>query len=966
MALGKISGQMLKSNLLRDNEDLAFETNLLYLKVADPASYRIGIGTNAPSYLLDINGTAQLINLKGTEADIGNINIKNNTISSIGNLILQASSNNTISLSSNLTSTNKLLIGSSATVSRFPNAYIVISDTAAGIQQNENGNIGLIAEAVGTGATRNAGLYGVGYTAGAFTGQGVVGESHVSAADDTAPAVGIRGYANDTRTVGNNVGLYGDASNGIANYSLYLNSGDIYTAGAKTWYLNGNLTFNGAYSITIPTLALTNALPVTSGGTGVTTSTGTTNVVLSNSPTLVTPTIGVATATSINKVTITQPTTSATLTLVTGSTLVTSGAHSLTLTTTADSNVTFPTSGTLVNSAVTTLSSLSSVGTITTGTWSGLFGAVSGANLTNLTAGNLTGTIPSTVLGNSSLYIGTTQIALNRASSSLTLADVHFGTTDVSTSFTIPVGTTVARPNLPAAGNIRYNTDTTNYEGFNGLDWGKIGAGLTPTPVKTSAYTATEAQLVRCNSTNGSFVVYLPASPSDGSIVGVIDVASLGSFQTHPVSVVPSAGTTIESASDALIIDINNAYITFVYVLATTNWKMQETPNMLSDYTLQVASTTIPGAVKVDGTTIVINNQGVISATGGAGSSTLISVIGAAPISSSGGTTPTLSITKATASTDGYVSSTDWNVFNSKLSTIPTATAYVAGGIKIGTGLSIDGSGVVSVNASAVIPTASPSVVGGIRVGSGLSIDGNSILRTSDFLLSISGTSPISITAGSAPVVSIAQANGATNGYLSSTDWTTFNTKLAAVPMASANILGGIKVGSGLAIDGYGTLSATTAYSLPIATDTILGGVKVDGTSITIDGAGTLSVNGILVMIASSTTNTPVIFTTDNLTPGAANQLIINSDYAMYVTGTIIGKELSSANLIVCSFTSTICNNSGTITDSTTITQISNSIGCSVPTSTVDNANYALAISSGYKSSTNINWTVKLDLAIVS
>jgi hypothetical protein len=69
-------------------------------------------------------------------------------------------------------------------------------------------------------------------------------------------------------------------------------------------------------------------------------------------------------------------------------------------------------------------SSLTSVGTITSGTWSGLFGAVSGANLTNLTAGNLTGTIPSTVLGNSTVYIGTTAVALNRASGNLALTGI--------------------------------------------------------------------------------------------------------------------------------------------------------------------------------------------------------------------------------------------------------------------------------------------------------------------------------------------------------------------------------------------------------------------------------------------------------------------------------------------------------------------------------------------------------------
>lgn len=48
----------------------------------------------------------------------------------------------------------------------------------------------------------------------------------------------------------------------------------------------------------------------------------------------------------------------------------------------------------------------------------------SGAALTNLPAGNLAGTIPSAVLGNSSLYIGTTAIALNRGSAIQSLTGV--------------------------------------------------------------------------------------------------------------------------------------------------------------------------------------------------------------------------------------------------------------------------------------------------------------------------------------------------------------------------------------------------------------------------------------------------------------------------------------------------------------------------------------------------------------
>jgi hypothetical protein len=49
----------------------------------------------------------------------------------------------------------------------------------------------------------------------------------------------------------------------------------------------------------------------------------------------------------------------------------------------------------------------------------------SGASLTSLTAANLTGTIPSTVLGNSTVYIGTTAVALNRASGSISLTGTN-------------------------------------------------------------------------------------------------------------------------------------------------------------------------------------------------------------------------------------------------------------------------------------------------------------------------------------------------------------------------------------------------------------------------------------------------------------------------------------------------------------------------------------------------------------
>jgi len=75
-----------------------------------------------------------------------------------------------------------------------------------------------------------------------------------------------------------------------------------------------------------------------------------------------------------------------------------------------------------------------SAGTITATNFSG-----SGASLTSLTAGNLSGTIPSGVLGNSSLFLGTTSVALNRSSASQALTGISSVALPGSTSGTITI-----------------------------------------------------------------------------------------------------------------------------------------------------------------------------------------------------------------------------------------------------------------------------------------------------------------------------------------------------------------------------------------------------------------------------------------------------------------------------------------------------------------------------------------------
>lgn len=77
--LGRISGPLLAENLLRNGNDLAFDTSALYLNVNNRF---VGLGTNTPVRTLEINGLTWTDNLiVDTQWDIGNtLEFNSNTI----------------------------------------------------------------------------------------------------------------------------------------------------------------------------------------------------------------------------------------------------------------------------------------------------------------------------------------------------------------------------------------------------------------------------------------------------------------------------------------------------------------------------------------------------------------------------------------------------------------------------------------------------------------------------------------------------------------------------------------------------------------------------------------------------------------------------------------------------------------------------------------------------------------------
>ena len=145
---------------------------------------------------------------------------------------------------------------------------------------------------------------------------------------------------------------------------------------------------------------------------------------------------------------------------------------------------------------------------------------------------------------------------------------------------------------------------------------------------------------------------------------------------------------------------------------------------------------------------------------------TVTSVSGTAPIASTGGTTPTISISHATTSTNGYLSSTDWNNFNNKQPAGSYLTTVTASSPLSGSG---------TVGSPLVIAQATTSTSGYLS-----STDWNTFNNkqpAGTYVTSVGATSPVTSTGGTTPTIGIPQATGSVSGYLSSTDWTTFNSK---------------------------------------------------------------------------------------------------------------------------------------------------------------------------------------------
>jgi hypothetical protein len=174
------------------------------------------------------------------------------------------------------------------------------------------------------------------------------------------------------------------------------------------------------------------------------------------------------------------------------------------------------------------------------------------------TAGNLTGTIPSTVLGNSNLYIGTTSIVLNRSSTSQSLTGVSID----GNAGTVTNG-------------VYTNGSYSNPSWLTGLAWSKISS----TPTTISGYGITDAVATGSTYSNPSWLTGLAWSKISSTPTTLAGYGITDAINTSSTSQTKNGNLTIVGTLTATDVVLTGSGTT----ITTTNLSVTDSLIYLSD-----------------------------------------------------------------------------------------------------------------------------------------------------------------------------------------------------------------------------------------------------------------------------------------------------------------------------------------------------------------------------------------------
>jgi hypothetical protein len=121
---------------------------------------------------------------------------------------------------------------------------------------------------------------------------------------------------------------------------------------------------------------------------------------------------------------------------------------------------------------------------------------------------------------------------------------------------------------LPATDGTNGQVLSTNGSGV--LSFTTPSAGISwQSSVKTSGFTAVAGEGYFCNTTSSAFTVTLPASPTAGQQIALVDYA--GTFDTNAITINPNSNK-LEGGTSNLILSGDREGVTLVYIDSTQGW----------------------------------------------------------------------------------------------------------------------------------------------------------------------------------------------------------------------------------------------------------------------------------------------------------------------------------------------------------------------------------------------------------
>jgi hypothetical protein len=320
--------------------------------------------------------------------------------------------------------------------------------------------------------------------------------------------------------------------------------------------------------------------------------------------------------------------------------------------------------------------------------------------------------------------------------------------------------------------------------------------GITPLAITGTTITATTFN------GSGSGLTSIPNSALTNSTISGVALGGNLFNLTAGTGVSFSAGTTY-NGSAAITINATGTGGTVTSVAALT---LGTTGTDLSS---TVANSTTTPVITLNVPTASATNRGALSAADWTtfnskqpAGTYVTSVTGTAPVVSSGGTTPAISMAAATTSVSGYLTSTDWNTFNSKGSGSVTSVAATVPSFLSITGSPITTSGTLAISYSG---TALPILNGGTgQTTASAAFNALSPLTTAGDVL-YGGTSG----AGTRLAIGTAGQVLTVNAGATAPQWSTPTT--GTVTSVAQSFTGGLISVAGSPITTSGTLALTVA-----------------------------------------------------------------------------------------------------------------------------------------------------------